>query len=138
LKFELRFDIWSKTNNCAAAAIVEGSGRRIWGVIYEIPDWLISRSTSGSRKSLDAIEGEGTNYSRMPIVVRDSDGREFPSEVQTYIGRKRRQGIRTSLEYVTYILEGIKEHKMPSEYAEYVIGQIVANHPELAASLVRC
>ncbi len=60
--FELVFDIDSKSNKCAAADITHVSGRRIWGVLYEIADRLICRDTSGARKSLDEIEGEGSNY----------------------------------------------------------------------------
>jgi hypothetical protein len=51
--YELDFTVWSKKNKCAAADIVPGSGRKIWGVLYEIPDYLIRRETSGKRKSLD-------------------------------------------------------------------------------------
>src|SRR5438045_3551831 len=55
--FELHFDVWSETNKCAAADIREDSVRQIFGVLYEIPDYLMSRTTSGARKSLDEIEG---------------------------------------------------------------------------------
>jgi hypothetical protein len=67
--YGLVFDIFSKTNDCAAADIVSGSGRQIWGVLYEIPDVLIKRDPSGNRKSLDQIEGEGTNYKRIIISI---------------------------------------------------------------------
>lgn len=37
---------------------------KVWGVVYDIPDYLIGKATAKAhnRKSLDAIEGEGTNY----------------------------------------------------------------------------
>ena len=61
--FELDFSVWSKGNNCAAADIIPGAGRKIWGVIYEIPDYLIERTSAKERdrKSLDAIEGVDFN-----------------------------------------------------------------------------
>jgi hypothetical protein len=35
----------------------------VWGVLYEVPDFLIERKTAAAqnRSSLAAIEGEGTN-----------------------------------------------------------------------------
>jgi hypothetical protein len=135
--YELLFDIWSTSNNCAAADIVIGVGRKVWGVVYEIPGWLICRETSKprKRKSLDAIEGEGANYHRTSIKLRHPNGTLVAEAVETYIGRDRRQGIKTSLAYVSHILEGLKEHKMPSEYCQYVRAQILANNPQLATSL---
>ena|SRR5437867_2160762 len=131
--YELEFDIWSESNDCAAADIVRCTGRKIWGIVYEIPDWLISRDTAGSRKSLDEIEGEGTNYSRLPITLCYSDCTPFRGTVQTYIGRDRRQGIKTSLKYVRHILLGLKEHKneVPNEYVQYVKDRITVNNPDL-------
>src|ERR1043165_4196897 len=69
--FELDFTVSSITNRCAAADIVPGGGRKIWGVLYESPDYLIRRETSGDRKSLDAIEG--TKYERRRISLKYPD-----------------------------------------------------------------
>src|SRR5262245_37072405 len=63
--FELDFTTWSKKNNCAAADLREGLGRRIYGVLYKIPDYLLARETAAPRKSLDGIEGR--NYRRQVI-----------------------------------------------------------------------
>jgi hypothetical protein len=51
---------------------VAGHGRKIWGVIYDIPDYLIPRKTADAkrRKSLDEIEGEGKNYKRVKTKLR--------------------------------------------------------------------
>ncbi len=35
-KHELEFSVWSKTNQCAAANIVHGLGRKIWGVLLHL------------------------------------------------------------------------------------------------------
>ncbi|MEK9138018.1 MAG: hypothetical protein AAB393_12905, partial [Bacteroidota bacterium] len=56
-QYDLGFTVWSKTNQCAAADLVRAHGRHVWGVLYDIPDYLLSRGTAGSRRSLDAIEG---------------------------------------------------------------------------------
>lgn len=112
---ELEFTVWSRNNRCAAANILSGFGRKIWGVIYKVPDYLIRRETAGNRKSLDAIEGEGQNYKRSHIAVRPPDGPSFDQEVITYIANKRRAGIKTSLEYAFSIVSGLREHKVPNE-----------------------
>ncbi len=61
-EFELAFDVWSKRRECATADIVRKPGGKVWGVLYEVPDYLIARDTAKlqDRKSFDAIEGEGT------------------------------------------------------------------------------
>src|SRR6266545_4263178 len=71
--YELVFDIWSTSEGGRAAAdLIEGSGRKIWGVVYEIPDYLIRRETASARqrKSLDAIEGQGSNYQLVEIKLQ--------------------------------------------------------------------
>lgn len=133
-KFELVFDIWSKTNCCAAADIVHGSERNIWGVLYEIPENLIDRHKSGSRKSLDEIEGECTNYKRVTIDVILPDGSR-KSRVWTYIGKDRKKWIQTSYEYVKYIMYGLRENKVRKDYVEYVKRQIISNNPGLESQI---
>jgi len=127
--FELEFTTWSHTNRCAVADIVPGSGRKIWGVVYEIPDYLIRKETSGERKSLDAVEGEGKNYRRVSIAVRLPDGRSFEDEVITYMVTNRTSGLCTSLEYASHIIRGLREHRVPEEYIAYVKAKVIANNP---------
>lgn len=134
-RFELVFDIWSKANCCAAADIVRGSGRNIWGVLYKIPQRLIDRHKSGSCKSLDEIEGECTNYKRVPIGVILPDGTRR-SGVWTYIGKNRKKWIQTSCEYVKYVMHGLRENnKIPNDYVEYVKRQIINNNPGLESQI---
>src|SRR6266853_5585244 len=62
--FELAFDVQSTGRGCAASDIVRKPGGKVWGVLYEVPDYLFDRQTAqagGGRKSFDKIEGEGTN-----------------------------------------------------------------------------
>ena len=127
--FELDFNVWSKGNGCAAADLVPGAGRSIWGVLYEIPGYLIRRETSGNCKSLDAIEGEGTNYQRVEIALIDSVGESITA--LTYVVINKVSALRTSLEYASHIVIGLREHNVPSEYIDYVKARIVANNPSL-------
>lgn len=128
--FELDFDVWSTGNGCAAADIREGSGRPIWGVLYEVPDDLIQRETAGARKSLDAIEGR--YYGRRPIRVRHPDNTPVAGDVITYTVLNPKPGQRTSIEYVSHIIAGLKEHGAPDGYLAYVKERIVSNNPALA------
>jgi hypothetical protein len=134
--FELLFSVWSKGNNCAAADIFQSrAGRRLFGVVYEIPDHLLSRETAKShdRMSMDAIEGEGRNYVRQAIELEELDGYRFTA--MTYVAETRRVGIKTQMHYVQHIFDGVREHNLPMEYLEYASGQITTNNPALTAYL---
>jgi len=57
--FEIAFDVRSAGRGCAASDIVRKDGSKVWGVLYEVPDYLIDRETAKARgrKSFDQIEG---------------------------------------------------------------------------------
>lgn len=131
--FQLVFDIFSGGNNqCAAANLVSGSGRRIWGVLYEVPAEFIARDPKRLRPSLDAIEGEGKNYGRVHINLRHANGDPVVGQIITYLGIARKTGILTSLDYVGHILMGLAEHpEIPGNYVEYVRACILTNNPAL-------
>lgn len=126
---ELEFSVWSKGNDCAAASIRKGPGMLLWGVVYEIPDHLVDRRTAGTRKSLDAVEGEGTNYVRREIALILPSGQ--PINATTYIAKNPTPGLKTSDAYVKHILVGLAEHKIPEEYAAYVKERVRANNPAI-------
>lgn len=44
--YELAFDVLSKNRDCAAADIVGKPGGKVWGVLYEVPEYLIGRDTT--------------------------------------------------------------------------------------------
>jgi hypothetical protein len=135
--FEFDFDVWSESNQCFASDLRSGGGRQIWGVLYEIPAFLIDRKTAKpqDRKSLDAIEGK--LYKRTDIAVEKPDGTPLNSPVITY--RVIEPGVTqpTSLEYATHIIGGLREHNAPPEYIEYVKTRIVASNPTLARDIER-
>ncbi len=129
--FELDFTVWSRRNGCAAADIVPGAGRTIWGVLYRIPAHLIERHTAGDRNCLDAIESEGRNYVRVPIAVQLADGGRVDGEAITYVARERREHLATSFAYARHILEGLREHEAPADYVDYVKQRIIINNAAL-------
>ena len=133
--FQLDFTVWSKKNCCAAADIIRGKGVQIWGVLYDIPDCLVKSKTAGIRKSLDEIEGKGTNYRREEISIISLEGKRLSAI--TYVVKNRKAGLKTSLVYVKHIMKGVKEHNLPCEYGKYVLSRIIKNNPELRPDLSR-
>jgi hypothetical protein len=131
--FELHFNVWSRGNNCAAADLKRGSGRPIWGVLYDVPDGLIARDTAGNRKSMDAIEG--SKYRRGPISVLRENGTRIEDLVLTYTVINPKSGLRTSLTYAAHIIRGLRGHAAPNDYLNYVKDRVVANNPQLAAEI---
>jgi hypothetical protein len=129
--FELDFTVWSVSNDCAAADLSAGRGRKIWGVLYEIPEYLIKRETSGNRRSLDAIEGEGTNYWRTEIAVIDPTAPGQEKKAVTYIAVNPKNGLHTKFEYAKHIVIGLVERNVDPDYIEYVKGRIIGNDPTL-------
>jgi hypothetical protein len=58
-ELDIAFDVWSQTNGCAASNLVRvpGTGRHVWGILYEIPTDLIRGRRTDSRRTLTQIEG---------------------------------------------------------------------------------
>jgi len=96
--YQLKFDVWSRSNGCAAADLVCGGGDfPAQGVLYEVPDNLMSRdSAPAGRRSFDAIEGDA--YVRRSIAVKRRDGTIV--EAQTYVVLTPQTGLLTSADYV--------------------------------------
>jgi Gamma-glutamyl cyclotransferase, AIG2-like len=136
--FDLAFDVWSDGNHCATADIVSGNGRQIWGVLYEIPDYLIARETSGNRTSLDRIEGR--RYRRTPIALNHPDGTPVLENSITYvvIDSERRHDIQTSLDYCRHIISGLRQYSgvVPDEYIDYAKARMIANNPGLSSDML--
>jgi len=134
--FELVFSVWSNSNNCAAADLLPSkTGRSIYGVLYEVPDFLLSRDTAKqkNRRSLDAIEGEGTNYVRATIDLIANDGESL--RAITYLVKNRQLSIKTSAAYVAHIFAGLREHGIPAEYFQYVRSKIIENNGDIKDAL---
>jgi cation transport regulator ChaC len=133
--FELAFDVYSTNRSCAASDIVRKPGGKAWGVLYEIPDYLIRRATAQAhgRKSLDAIEGEGTNYKREMIQVRRPD--DQITEAFTYTVISPNPGLKTNIDYVRLIVYGLREHKISDEYIAKVKTIAAANNPAIASEV---
>jgi len=127
--YRLQFDVWSSRNECAASDIILGGDTPVQGVLYEIPDRLLSRNTTPiGRKSLDAIEGNA--YARQAIRVRKRDGTIV--EAQTYVVQTSARALLTSIEYVRHIVSGLRKHGATEEYIVLVKEVAAANNPNIA------
>lgn len=135
--FELAFDVYSTKRGCAASDIVRRPGGKAWGVLYNIPDNLIRRDTAPpGRKSLDAIEGQCTNYKRETIKVRRHPEGDIV-EALTYTVKDPQPGLRTNLAYVRLIICGLRDHNVPNEYIAKVKAIAKANNPGISAEVER-
>jgi len=127
--YELDFTVWSSDNECATADIVRKEGSKVWGVVYDIPDYLVERVSAKQRgrKSLDGIEGEGKNYQRIRIKVENQSGEII--EATTYEAISKHKGLKTSCAYAEHIIKGLQEHHIPKDYVEKTMRKIIENNP---------
>ena len=133
--YRLSFTVFSERRNCAAADLMPAEGSKVWGALYEVPDWLVYRDQASQRgrRSLDEIEGEGTNYRRMPISVRCQEGNE--REALTYVVIEPRPGLTTSSEYASLILRGLRQRGTPEGYILEVKAIVRGNNPTLEQAI---
>lgn len=132
-QYDLDFTVWSETNHCAAGDLVRARGRHAWGVLYEIPEELVSGNVAGDRLTLDMIEGPGYRRRTIRIFQPDNPGKILTPWTYTVIHKQR--GILTGYDYVTHILNGLYEHQAPEEYIAHVKRRICRNNPALKGQL---
>jgi cation transport regulator ChaC len=120
-EYDLAFDVWSRTNACAASNLVTApeTGRRALGVLYEVPADLIRGRRSDGKKTMTDIEGP--SYEERKIKVRAANG--SLAEAVTFVVRKaaRQDGLWTSSSYVGHIVKGLRERQAPEAYIQRVI-----------------
>jgi len=133
--FELAFDVQSTGRGCAASDIVSKPGGKVWGVLYEVPDYLIDRKTAKERgrKSFDEIEGEGTNYKRETIKVCCANGKIVSA--LTYTVKCPKAGLKTNIHYVRHIIYGLRERWVSDAYIAKVKAIAAANNPDIAVEV---
>ena len=128
--YELDFDVWSTGNNCAASNLRLRGDAPAQGVLYEVPDYLMSRATAAprGRRSFDQIEGPA--YRRQAIRVKKRDGTIVDAETYLVINPQPNQ--RTSADYVRYIVQGLRNHGADAAYIQKVKDIAARNNPAIA------
>ena len=129
------FPVWGGINGCAAAGILPGGDRPVWGVVYEIPHELVVRNSIIDRPTLDGIEDEGRDYDRGPVDLIFRDGQAPEEIVHTYHPRAPRDTLLTEWHYVAHILQGAREHGLPCDYQQYLLDCMLRNNSNLATRL---
>ncbi len=66
--FELAFDVWSTKRGCAASDIIARPGHKVWGVLYDVPEYLMSKDTAN-------VAGAGDRSMRSK--ARNTNARRF-------------------------------------------------------------
>lgn len=135
-RYDLDFTHYSRSpeNQCATADLVPGSGRQIYGVLYEIPVTWIFRELKRTAKTLDEYEGEGNAYQRTIIDVISLQSNRIERAI-TYLVRNPKPELRTSAAYAGRILRGLEEFQAPPEYIRYVKSRVINNNPQLSSSV---
>lgn len=131
--FQLAFNVWSAHRSCAAADIVPMARSKVWGALYDVPDYLIQRDTAQAkgRRSMDNIEAEGVVYKRGTIEILRQDNGHVIRAI-TYQVIHPQSGLETSLEYVGYIIKGLRERGVDMDYIAEVKHIAAVNNPKIA------
>lgn len=126
-EFELEFDVYSKSNHCGASDIVPrpGSGKKVWGVLYDVPADLVYGSRKDGRRTLEQIEG--ALYRPQPVLL-DWNGSRV--EAITFVVRNPVSGLKTSKDYVGHIIHGLRAHEVEEDYIESVRQKAIINNPQ--------
>jgi hypothetical protein len=135
--YRLVFDVWSDGNACAASDIIESPGHTVQGVLYEVPDFLMSRTTTPpGRRSFDSVEG--SRYERHNVSVHRRVDASIMGAI-TYVAKAsdRQQGIRTSFAYVEHIIRGLRESGADPKYIEEIKREASESNPAIANDIAR-
>jgi AIG2-like family len=130
----IRFDLYSKCNDCGVTNIVQSESEYVMGVVYKVPGRLVC-APRGRLSKMDEIEGvrlDGTgNYERKRINVVNGRGEKI--SVATYIGTEhgQRRFLRTdelerrvSRTYFSYLLTGANKFRFSENYILYLRRQV--------------
>lgn len=115
--FAICFNVHSSKNQCAASNICASKGKKVWGVLFKIPDRLIRGKPEG-RKSLRQIEG--SKYHEKNIEVVKPDGKKVKAVTFVAEAEDCQEGLSTAVWYVSWILYGLREHQVDEDYIERV------------------
>jgi len=118
-EFDIAFDVHSQTNRCAASNLIRTPGHRAWGVLYEVADDFVRGTRPDGQRTLSGIEGP--SYEEKEIMVRPPGGE--PVKAVTFLVRSERRtaGLWTGAWYVSWIVYGLREQKVPEIYLAHVI-----------------
>jgi len=111
----LAFTRKSVNRSCGVADAVRDTGRKLWGVVYEISDLYIG--------GLDQAEGyrpgrETNSYWRRECMIFLDGDEAQPLTVSTYFGDAQRNPPLPNRVYRDLILRGARQWHLPDAYIE--------------------
>lgn len=130
--YDIAFDVYSRTNGCAASDLIPSPGRKVWGVLYEIPEDFIRGRRPDGKKTLEQIEGP--HYEETTIRVRSQAGEELEATTFLVKPHQRRIGLWTSAAYVSWIIYGLRDHGVPEDYIQHVLAVTIETNERAATS----
>lgn len=108
--YQLVYDGFSKTRNCAVANVVSKDKVSVWGAIFDI--------SQNDLDKLDIFEGYPKAYDRAVLNIKTNDNSLHQAIVYFRTGREI--GV-PSEEYRNIIIKGAKDSGLPSHYIEEFI-----------------
>ena len=94
------------------ANITKEENSKVYGVLYKIEN--------SDLKKLDKYEGCPNHYKRERIPVILHDGKKITAEVYIAQSNKTREGLKPTEEYMKYLINGAKQHNLPSSYIKFL------------------
>jgi gamma-glutamylcyclotransferase len=94
------------------ANITKEKNSKVYGVLYEIEN--------SDLKNLDEYEGYPTHYKRERITVILNNDKKIIAEVYIAQTNQTREGLKPTEEYMKHLIDGAKQHNLPSSYIKFL------------------
>lgn len=131
--YTLVFDVWSDGNDCAASDMVRAPRGKVWGVLYDIPDDFVRGRREDGKRTLEQIEWK--RYCEAVVRVRLPNGKEHDAVTFVVRDEFRQQGLKTNAEYVSRIVQGLREQGVSEHYIREVKEIAASNNPVIREAL---
>jgi gamma-glutamylcyclotransferase (GGCT)/AIG2-like uncharacterized protein YtfP len=117
-RYKFAFNKHSQRSGAAADLVKAArTGRRVWGVLYEMSQQALRR--------LDEIEGPSYRRQRVAIVGQAQKAWTFRVRRAS-----RRKNLATTSEYIGHIVGGLRAHGASEEYVDHVISVALETNQE--------
>ncbi|MHB1117926.1 MAG: gamma-glutamylcyclotransferase family protein [Minisyncoccota bacterium] len=106
-KYKIKFNKQGKDGS-GKTNIVPDSDSRVLGVVYEL-----------SEEQLGILDGKEVGYKREPLPI-EINGKFADIEVYIALANTINDNLLPTMEYLTHLINGAKEHGFPSEYVRFL------------------
>ena len=109
--YRLVFDLPTGPGQRGAANLVEDRDANVWGVLY--------RLHAGDFERLDRSEGVPRLYAKVAVTIAATLGLVAQAAL-TYVSEYRSPERKPSVRYMGLLLEGARQHGLPTHYHTYL------------------